>query len=77
MAFNLESLGVDCRAIFKKETSFGELEGKTLGSSTDELSEKLPTLPLFSETTGDSEDNSDAGLFDCWAAGRGGWAGRA
>lgn len=58
-----ESLWVVCRALVKIETSLGELEEKTAGSSTEELSEKFPALPLISENPEDEEDNSDEGLL--------------
>lgn len=65
VASRSETLGVDRRAIVKKETSFGELEGKTLGSSKDELSDEAASLPLFSIIIGESKDNSDKGLLVC------------
>ncbi len=40
VALSFEPLGVDCRAMVKKETSFWDLEGKILGSSTDEPSSR-------------------------------------
>lgn len=75
-AFTIRSFGVDCRTMLRKETSFGESEGKTLESSPEELPEGVSCLPLFPETIV-PEDSSAAVLFATCESGRPGGTGGA